>query len=132
MGYKIQMKKETKWVYLRDGEVCKIFDNRNEAILYYKEMLKQTLKDMENHNYNNYDHSIKVKEFEFKPIMNKEIADLVTCICAYNIKEFDLYRCIMPIFKKIPADDLPHIDVWRSMTLHEQYSLLLSWEKYNE
>ena len=42
------MKQENnKWILVRDGEVRNTFKDRKEAVKHFKELLKQTLKDLE-------------------------------------------------------------------------------------
>ena len=64
-----QNKKENKWILIRSGEVRNIFDNRREAVKYFKRILKQTLKDFEKQDkIDEYDYPIKIPEIEIKPI----------------------------------------------------------------
>ncbi len=68
------MKKQIKWVLIRDGEVRNIFENREEAIKHFKELLKHTLKDFDrqdNKKYG-YDYSILIPKIEIKPVEERE------------------------------------------------------------
>jgi hypothetical protein len=67
---------EKKWIFIRNKEVRGIFNNRKEAIKYFKELLKQTLKDFDKQDKSNeYDYPIFIPETEIKPI-NERSADL--------------------------------------------------------
>ena len=61
------------WVYYRDGEVRKVFKNRQEAISYYKKMLNQTLKDFQNQDKNDdYDYPIEIFNQGFREVRDRE------------------------------------------------------------
>lgn len=61
------------WILIRNGEVGNLFKNRKEAIKHFKELLKQTLKDMEKQDKTNkYDYPIKIFETEIKPIEERK------------------------------------------------------------
>jgi len=63
------MKTKKQWVYLRDGEVKGIFANRKEVVKYFKEVLKQTLKDFDNQDKTDeFDYLIIIPFQEFKPM----------------------------------------------------------------
>lgn len=65
----MKTQKNSKWIYIRDYEVRGIFENRKEAIKYLKEILKQTLKDLDKQDENdNFDYAIKIPLQEFKPV----------------------------------------------------------------
>lgn len=67
------MKSESKWILIRDGEVRNVFENRKEAVKYFKDLLKQTLKDFEKQDKTNeYDYPIKIPAIEIKPIELRE------------------------------------------------------------
>jgi hypothetical protein len=62
-------KKELKWILIRNGEVRNIFNNRKEAVKYFKELLEQTLKDFKTQDKTfEYDYPIIVPSYEIKPI----------------------------------------------------------------
>jgi len=61
------------WIAVRNYEVIKIFKDRKEAVKYFKELLKQTLKDFEKQDRTDeYDYPIKIPEIEIKPIEERE------------------------------------------------------------
>ena len=65
--------KDTNWIFIRNGEVRKIFKNRKEAVKYFKELLKQTLKDFDKQDtIDEYDYPIKIPQTEIKPIEERE------------------------------------------------------------
>lgn len=58
-----------KWVLIRNGEVRQVFDNRREAVKYFKEVLKQVLKDFDKQDKTDeFDYSIKFPETKIIPI----------------------------------------------------------------
>ncbi len=60
---------EQKWIFIRNNEVRNVFKNRKEAVKYFKELLRQTLKDFEKQETcDDYDYSFKIFETEFKPL----------------------------------------------------------------
>lgn len=62
-----------KWIFIRNGEVRNVFLNRKEAIKYFKELLKQTLKDVDKQDKNDaYTYPIDIPKMEFKPIETRE------------------------------------------------------------
>lgn len=64
---------EQKWIFIRQEEVRGIFDNRKEAVRYFKKMLRRTLSDFEKQDkIDEYDYSIKIPEMEFKPIHKRD------------------------------------------------------------
>ena len=65
--------KEQLWLFIRDGEVRAVFENRIKAIEYFKELLKQTLQDFEDQDKNNvFDYSIIIPRTEIKPVEKRE------------------------------------------------------------
>lgn len=63
------MKKGYSWVFVRYGQVEGVFSNRKEAVRYFKEMLKQTLKDFDKQDKTDeYNYSITIPEMKFLPI----------------------------------------------------------------
>lgn len=67
------MAKDTNWIFIRNGEVRKIFKDRKEAVKYFKELLKQTLKDFNKQDTSDeYDYPIKIPQMEMKPIEERE------------------------------------------------------------
>jgi len=66
-------KKETpKWIAYRDGEAIAFFENRMEAVKWFKEMLKQTLKDFEKQDKTDeFDYNIEVRRLLIEPIKQR-------------------------------------------------------------
>ncbi len=65
--------KEQHWILIRNGEVRGIFPNRREAVKYFKELLKQTLRDFKEQDKNDeFDYPIKIFETEIKPVEERE------------------------------------------------------------
>ena len=65
--------KNTNWIFIRDNEVRKIFKDRKEAVKYFKELLKQTLKDFDKQDKSDeYDYPITIPQIEFYPIKERE------------------------------------------------------------
>ena len=65
--------KEQNWVLIRNGKVRNVFKNRKEAVKYFKELLRQTLKDFEKQDKTDeYDYPIKIPETEIKPVEERE------------------------------------------------------------
>jgi hypothetical protein len=61
------------WIAVRNYEVIKIFKNRKEAVKYFKELLKQTLKDFDKQDISDeYDYPITIPQIEFYPIKERE------------------------------------------------------------
>lgn len=57
------------WILIRNGEVRNVFKNRKEAVKYFKEILKQTLKDFDKQDeIDEYDYAIKIPETKFVPL----------------------------------------------------------------
>jgi len=66
-------KKEQNWIFIRNGEVRKVFKNRKEAIVYLKKLLKQSLKDFDKQDKSDeYNYPIKIPETEIKPVEERE------------------------------------------------------------
>ncbi len=64
-----QVHKDKNWIFIRDNEVRNVFANRKEAVKYFKELLKQTLKDFENQDKTNeYDYPIKIPTMCFMEV----------------------------------------------------------------
>lgn len=62
-----------KWIYIRNGEVRKTFDNRKDAIKYFKELLKQTLKDFDKQDKrDDYDYPFTIMEQTIKPVEDRD------------------------------------------------------------
>jgi len=61
---------ERYWVFRRKESVRAVFKDRKEAVKYFKEMLKQTLKDFENQDKFNcgYDYKIEIPYMVFEEI----------------------------------------------------------------
>ena len=60
---------KAKWIFIRKGEVRGVFNNRKEAVKYFKEMLKQTLKDFDTQDKTDeYDYPIEIPEMLIKPL----------------------------------------------------------------
>ncbi len=60
---------EKKWILIRNGEVRNIFQNRKEAVKYFKKLLEQTLKDFKKQDKTkDFDYAIKIPETEIKPV----------------------------------------------------------------
>ena len=67
---------EQKWIFTRKGEVRQVFNNRREAIKYFKELLKKTLKDFETQDKSyEYDYEIEIPEMKFEKL-NERSTDL--------------------------------------------------------
>lgn len=67
------VKKKQYWILIRNGEVRNVFPSRKEAVKYFKNVLKQTLKDFEKQDKTNeYDYSFKIFETEIKPVEWRE------------------------------------------------------------
>ena len=61
------------WIAVRNYEVIKIFKDRKEAVKYFKELLKQTLKDFDKQDKSDeYDYPITIPQIEFYPIKERE------------------------------------------------------------
>ena len=61
------------WVYIRNGKVRKVFNNRKEAVKYFKELLKQTLKDFDKQDKrDDYDYPFTIMEQTIKPVDERE------------------------------------------------------------
>ena len=68
--------KKGKWIYFRDGQARGIFNSRKEAVIYFKELLKQTLKDFDKQDKTDeYDYPIEIVRQEIKPLDERD-ADL--------------------------------------------------------
>ena len=66
-------KLKAKWVLIRKGEVRNVFNNRKEAIIHFKSLLKQTLKDFDKQDkIDEYDYPILIPEMEIKPVEERE------------------------------------------------------------
>jgi len=64
---------EKKWVFVRNLEIRGIFNNRKEAVKFFKDMLRQTLKDLKNQDKTDeYNYSIEVPKMEIKPVEERE------------------------------------------------------------
>lgn len=62
-----------KWILIRKGEVRNVFDSRRDAVKYFKEILKQTLKDFDKQDKTDeYDYPISIPEMEIKPVKERE------------------------------------------------------------
>ena len=67
------MNTKEKWIYLREGEVRHTFEDRKEAVKYFKELLKQTLKDFDRQDrIDEYDYPIIIPLQEFKSIKERD------------------------------------------------------------
>lgn len=65
--------KEGKWIAYREGDACGVFDNRKEAVKWFKELLKQTLKDFgKQDKTDEYDYSINLPHLLIEPIKQRE------------------------------------------------------------
>ena len=65
-----------KWIFLRNNEVRMIFNNRKEAIKYFKDLLKQTLKDINKQDKTDEcDYEIEIPLMQFREV-NERSADL--------------------------------------------------------
>jgi len=63
-----------KWIFTRNGEVRGVFENRREAVKYFKGLLKQTLKDFDKQDKtNDYTYAIKIPLMEFKPMEERGV-----------------------------------------------------------
>lgn len=61
------------WIYIREEKVREVFDNREKAVAYFKEMLLQTLKDFKNQDKNKeYDYPIVFPAIKIIPIKKRE------------------------------------------------------------
>ena len=70
----MRKRKEQHWILIRNGEVRNVFNNRREAIKYFKELLKQTLKDFDKQDKNDeYDYPFKIFETKIKPVDEREL-----------------------------------------------------------
>jgi len=72
--FKMARKQEKpNWIAVRNYEVIKIFKDRKEAVKYFKELLKQTLKDFDKQDTSDeYDYQIIIPQIEFYPIKERE------------------------------------------------------------
>ncbi len=62
-----------EWVAYRNGESCGVFKNRKEAVKWFKELLKQTLKDFDKQDKtDNFDYPIEIKRIIIEPIYKRE------------------------------------------------------------
>jgi hypothetical protein len=62
-------KNRNKWIFIRNGEVRGIFDDRKEAVKYFREILKKALSDFDKQEKSDeYDYAIIVPSMEFKQI----------------------------------------------------------------
>jgi hypothetical protein len=72
MTTKIPQEK-SKWIFIRNDEVRYVFNNRKEAIRYFKDLLKQTLKDFDKQDKTDeYTYPILIPKMEIKPIEIRE------------------------------------------------------------
>ena len=66
-------KQKEKWIAYREGEAIGVFENRQEAVKWFKEMLKQTLEDFEKQDKTNeYDYKIEIKRLLIEPVKQRE------------------------------------------------------------
>jgi len=66
-------KKELKWVMMRGGKVSNTFENRREAVRYFKKILSQTLKDFEKQDKSDeFDYSFTIPEIKVMPVEERE------------------------------------------------------------
>lgn len=64
---------QVKWIYLRNDKVRMVFNNRKEAIKYFKDLLKQTLTDFDKQDKTNeFTYPILIPLQEIKPIEERE------------------------------------------------------------
>jgi len=64
---------KAKWIYVRNGEIRGVFENRKEAVKYLKALLKQTLKDFDKQDKTNeYDYPINIPEQKIIPVEKRE------------------------------------------------------------
>lgn len=66
---KEKIKKQYRWVLIKNGDVRNTFDNRKEAIKHFKSLLRQTLKDFDKQDkIDEYDYPILIPQIEIKPV----------------------------------------------------------------
>lgn len=65
--------KYSKWIFVRDGIVQKVFNDRKEAVKYFKELLEQTLKDFKTQDKTDeFTYEIIIPKIEIKQIEERE------------------------------------------------------------
>lgn len=58
-----------KWIAYRNGSPCGVFENRKEAVKWFKELLKETLKNFDKQDKTDeYDYNIEIKSIIIEPI----------------------------------------------------------------
>ncbi|MHA1481874.1 MAG: hypothetical protein ACTSQA_00365, partial [Candidatus Heimdallarchaeaceae archaeon] len=68
-----------KWVAVRNGEPCGIFDNRKKAVRWFKDLLEQTLADFKRQDkFDEFDYPIEIPHLTIKP-MHERTAELSLC-----------------------------------------------------
>jgi len=63
----------SNWIATRNGEPCGIFDNRKKAVIWIKELLKQTLKDLDKQDKTNeFNYQIEIPEYKIKEVKTRK------------------------------------------------------------
>ena len=61
------------WVALRNEKPTGVFLNRKDAVKWIKELLKQTLKDLDKQDKTDeFDYSIQIPKYEIKSVENRK------------------------------------------------------------
>lgn len=64
---------ENRWVAYREGDACGVFENRKKAVKWFKDLLKQTLKDFEKQDKTDeFDYPIEIKRIIIEPIKQRK------------------------------------------------------------
>lgn len=67
------MTQNQKWIAYREGEAIGVFENRKEAVKWFKEMLQQTLDDFDKQDKTDeFDYNIDVKRLLIEPIKQRK------------------------------------------------------------
>jgi len=73
MKEKTLKENKSSWIIVRDMEVCKVVNNRKEGIKYIKDLLKQTLKDLNKQDKTNeYDYEIYFPALSLQRVFERE------------------------------------------------------------
>jgi hypothetical protein len=68
-----EIRGKTFWVALLDGEACNSFPTRKDAVIWLKNILKQSLKDFDKQDKSDeYDYDITLRKLEIKLIKKRE------------------------------------------------------------
>ena len=61
-----------KWIAYREGEAIGVFENRKEAVKWFKGLINQTLKDLDNQDKTDeFDYNIEIKRIVIEPLIER-------------------------------------------------------------